>query len=250
VPSSRFSPRCLTGSDTGRIRSLVLYEPPLPVNAPQGGSWIGDAEAATARGDYEEAALIGLREAAGYPPEQVDRLRADPDWPARWVLALAWVREFRSVETLRLGTDRFRSVTQSTLLLLGSRSAAARHATTDPRPREHSSSSPPKDCSTSPAHQPHAKLPTCRRGGAIWKPRATARERNFAAAAQSEPETAAHLQRLADQGWTVLHDRHWPGSTRSNVDHLVIGYSGVAVIDTSQLTRESRTGVAKCVRSA
>jgi hypothetical protein len=63
--------------------------------------------------------------------------------------------------------------------------------------------------------------------------RATAaRERNFAAAAQSEPETAAHLQLLADQGWTVLHDRHWPGSTRSNVDHLVIGYSGVAVIDT------------------
>ena len=63
--------------------------------------------------------------------------------------------------------------------------------------------------------------------------RATAdRERNFAAAAQSEPETAAHLQLLADQGWTVLHDRRWPGSTRSNVDHLVVGYSGVAVIDT------------------
>ena len=63
--------------------------------------------------------------------------------------------------------------------------------------------------------------------------RATAsRERNFAAAAQSEPETAAHLQLLADQGWTVLHDRRWPGSTRSNVDHLVVGHGGVAVIDT------------------
>ena len=63
--------------------------------------------------------------------------------------------------------------------------------------------------------------------------RATARrERNFAAAAQSEPETAAHLRLLAEQGWTVLHDRRWPGSTRSNVDHLVIGYGGVTVIDT------------------
>jgi hypothetical protein len=63
--------------------------------------------------------------------------------------------------------------------------------------------------------------------------RATAaRERGFAAAAESEPETAAHLQLLADQGWTVLHDRRWPGSTRSNVDHLVIGYGGVAVVDT------------------
>lgn len=55
---------------------------------------------------------------------------------------------------------------------------------------------------------------------------------SFQAAALSEPETAAELQPLADQGWRVLHDRRWPGSTRANVDHLVIYYGGVAVLDT------------------
>ena len=49
------------------------------------------------------------------------------------------------------------------------------------------------------------------------------RARNFQAAALSEPLTAAALQPLTDQGWTILHDRRWPGSTRANVDHLAIG---------------------------
>ena len=30
----------------------------------------------------------------------------------------------------------------------------------------------------------------------------------------------------------MLHDRRWPGSKRANVDHLVIWYGGVAVLDT------------------
>ena len=58
------------------------------------------------------------------------------------------------------------------------------------------------------------------------------RERNFQAAALSEPLTAATLAPLADQGWRILHDRRWPGSTRGNVDHVVIGPGGVAVLDT------------------
>lgn len=108
----------------GRIRSLVLYEPPLPVAASRVETWVDDAEAAIARGDDEEAALIGLREAVGYPPGQLDILRADPSWPARIALAPAWVREFRSIQALPPGTDRFAFVTAATLLLLGSRSAA------------------------------------------------------------------------------------------------------------------------------
>jgi hypothetical protein len=46
------------------------------------------------------------------------------------------------------------------------------------------------------------------------------RQRNYEAAALSEPLTAAALLPLTDQGWRVLHDRRWPGSTRANVDHL------------------------------
>ena len=62
--------------------------------------------------------------------------------------------------------------------------------------------------------------------------RAYARQTGFAAAAFSEPRTALALRALEDRGWRVLHDRRWPGSTRANVDHLVIGPPGVAVIDT------------------
>ena len=49
------------------------------------------------------------------------------------------------------------------------------------------------------------------------------RQRNYRSAALSEPLTAAALQPLADRGWRVLHDRRWPGSSRANVDHLVLG---------------------------
>ena len=56
--------------------------------------------------------------------------------------------------------------------------------------------------------------------------------RNYQAAALSEPQTAAALAPLADQGWRILHDRCWPGSTTgANVDHLAIGPGGVFVID-------------------
>ncbi|MDQ3153315.1 MAG: UvrD-helicase domain-containing protein, partial [Actinomycetota bacterium] len=62
--------------------------------------------------------------------------------------------------------------------------------------------------------------------------RSYTRQLNYQAAALSEPLTAAALQPLSDQGWRVMHDRRWPGTSRANVDHLVIGHNGVAVIDT------------------
>ncbi len=62
--------------------------------------------------------------------------------------------------------------------------------------------------------------------------RAYARQSGFAAAAFSEPRTALALRPLEDRGWRVLHDRRWPGSTRANVDHVVIGPPGVMVVDT------------------
>jgi hypothetical protein len=62
--------------------------------------------------------------------------------------------------------------------------------------------------------------------------RELAREAGFAAAALSEPQTAAALYPLSERGWRVFHDRRWPGSTRANVDHLAVGPTGVAVLDT------------------
>jgi hypothetical protein len=48
--------------------------------------------------------------------------------------------------------------------------------------------------------------------------------------AEGERRTAQLLAPLRNLGWIVLHDRRIPGST-ANVDHLVVGPSGVWVVD-------------------
>lgn len=49
--------------------------------------------------------------------------------------------------------------------------------------------------------------------------------------AAGERTTGAILDQLRAYGWTVLHDVRWPGRPRANIDHVVIGPSGVFVID-------------------
>jgi hypothetical protein len=51
--------------------------------------------------------------------------------------------------------------------------------------------------------------------------------------AAGERRTAHLLAPLERRGWAVLHDLAIPGSA-ANIDHLVIGPSGVAVIDSKQ----------------
>ena len=53
----------------------------------------------------------------------------------------------------------------------------------------------------------------------------------WARGAAGEVATAALLARLAPPRWTVLHDLAVPGS-RANIDHLVIGPTGLWVVDT------------------
>ena len=58
---------------------------------------------------------------------------------------------------------------------------------------------------------------------------------------QGERHTALLLDRLTRDGYVVFHDLAVPGSD-ANLDHLVIGRSGVFVIDTKQWTGEVRQG--------
>jgi hypothetical protein len=55
--------------------------------------------------------------------------------------------------------------------------------------------------------------------------------------AAGERATAALLDRLPSRTWAILHDRRVPGS-RANIDHLVVGPSGVWVLD-SKATRST-----------
>jgi hypothetical protein len=56
-----------------------------------------------------------------------------------------------------------------------------------------------------------------------------------------EVATAALLERLPSRRWVVLHDLRLPGS-RANVDHLVIGPSGVWVVDTKAYRSPLKAG--------
>ena len=60
--------------------------------------------------------------------------------------------------------------------------------------------------------------------------------------ADGERRTARLLDRLTRDGYVVFHDLALPGSP-ANVDHLVIGPSGVFVIDSKQWTGSVRQGV-------
>ena len=59
--------------------------------------------------------------------------------------------------------------------------------------------------------------------------------------AAGEAATALVLDELPAGRWAVLHDRRVPGS-RANLDHLVIGPSGVWVIDTKATRARVRAG--------
>jgi hypothetical protein len=65
--------------------------------------------------------------------------------------------------------------------------------------------------------------------------------RSWQRGAAGERRTARLLRRVARDGF-VFHDLAAPGNSRANVDHLVIGPSGVFVIDSKQWTGEVLQG--------
>jgi hypothetical protein len=60
--------------------------------------------------------------------------------------------------------------------------------------------------------------------------------RSWRRGAEGERHTARLLDRLVRDGYVVFHDLAVPGNTSANVDHLVIGPSGLFVIDSKQWT--------------
>jgi hypothetical protein len=60
--------------------------------------------------------------------------------------------------------------------------------------------------------------------------------RSWQRGVRGERHTARLLDRLTGDGYVVFHDLAVPGDTSANVDHLVIGPTGVFVIDSKQWT--------------
>src|ERR1700743_3412128 len=55
--------------------------------------------------------------------------------------------------------------------------------------------------------------------------------RRYLAAAASERRLGGLLEQLQDQGFHILEDRLWAGSRSANVDFVIVGPSGVIIID-------------------
>ena len=58
--------------------------------------------------------------------------------------------------------------------------------------------------------------------------------------AVGERMVAEHLSLLVMHGWFLLHDVHWPGRPRANLDHVLVGPGGVVVVDAKNWTGEVR----------
>ncbi|NUS35205.1 MAG: NERD domain-containing protein [Pseudarthrobacter sp.] len=56
----------------------------------------------------------------------------------------------------------------------------------------------------------------------------------------SERVVADKLSELVPRGWYVLHDVHWPGRPKANLDHVLVGPGGVVVVDSKNWTGEVR----------
>jgi hypothetical protein len=55
-----------------------------------------------------------------------------------------------------------------------------------------------------------------------------------------ERVVAEKLSELVPRGWYVLHDVHWPGRPKANLDHVLVGPGGVVVVDAKNWTGEVR----------
>lgn len=60
--------------------------------------------------------------------------------------------------------------------------------------------------------------------------------RNYSQGAEGERMVAQVLGSLERYGWVALHDVHWPGRPKANIDHIAIGPGGIVIIDSKHWT--------------
>lgn len=64
------------------------------------------------------------------------------------------------------------------------------------------------------------------------------RLRAYSQGAEGERLVAQALGFLERYGWVALHDVHWPGRPKANIDHIAVGPGGVVVVDAKNWTGE------------
>jgi pimeloyl-ACP methyl ester carboxylesterase len=103
---------------TGRVRRLVLYEPPMGFLASP-PHVVRRLEGLLEEGKRDELVAFFMREVAGLPSDQVELLRSLPAWEARLAVAHTIPREERASREYAFDPDRFRELDVPTLFLQG-----------------------------------------------------------------------------------------------------------------------------------
>jgi hypothetical protein len=68
-------------------------------------------------------------------------------------------------------------------------------------------------------------------------------ERNahtWSVGAAGEAMVAEKMKELEPLGWLALHDVHWPGRPKANLDHILVGPGGILIVDAKHWSGEVR----------
>jgi pimeloyl-ACP methyl ester carboxylesterase len=105
---------------TDKVRRLVLYEPPIPIDRPVYPPGVPERiQALVDAGDGEAALEVFFREVVRMPDRELDVYRTLPAWKVRITLAPTIPRELTIERGYRFQPERFAQFSIPTLLLLG-----------------------------------------------------------------------------------------------------------------------------------
>lgn len=107
---------------TEKISKLVLYEP--PVQDLDHRAIADEMERMIQKGNREQALLIFLRQVVMISPEEIEKMKARPNWPERVAGVDVQIREIRALSQYRFDPGRMKTLTMPTLILTGGDTAS------------------------------------------------------------------------------------------------------------------------------
>ncbi|SFE34545.1 alpha/beta fold hydrolase [Nitrosomonas sp. Nm166] len=117
---------------TVNINKLILYEPSISL---AGSGWSAELESRLQtlleQGNREESLLLFFRDMLKAPEREIVALQAGSNWPIRIAAAHTILRELQSIDRYVFAPQRFHSVHNPVLLLLGGDSHARRYVTAE-----------------------------------------------------------------------------------------------------------------------
>lgn len=117
---------------TANIKKLILYEPSISL---AGSGWSTELEcclqALLEQGNHEGSLLLFFRDMLRASEQEIADLQASPNWPARIAAAHTLLRELQGIDRYIFLPQRFSSLQNPVLLLLGEDSHTRRYITTE-----------------------------------------------------------------------------------------------------------------------